>query len=352
MGMYKLVGPVLRCLDAERAHGIAIQALKNGLVPSRRAVDHPSLKTDLWGLSFRNPLGLAAGFDKNAEVPDAMLRQGFGFVEVGSITPRPQSGNPKPRLFRLPACQGVINRMGFNSLGSGVAAANLRSRAGRPGIVGVNLGKNKTPDDAIADYTEGIRRLGALASYIVVNVSSPNSPGVRALQGRGLLEDLLSAVRTCLDETMPDETPPLLLKIAPDLTDADKSDIAAVVLSTGVNGLIATNTTTSRPDGLAGRARAETGGLSGKPLNTLSTRVISDMYRLLEGRVPIVGVGGVHDAVSAYDKIKAGASLVQLYSAMVYQGPELVHRILTGLVGLLAADGYESVADAVGSNHF
>jgi dihydroorotate dehydrogenase len=350
MGVYDLVGPVLRCLDAETAHGLTITALKSGLVPKATPINHPSLGCKLWGLDFPNPLGLAAGFDKNAEVPDAMLAQGFGHVEVGSITPRAQPGNPKPRLFRLKEDTGVINRMGFNNLGAEAARRNLENRRSRHGIVGVNLGKNKDTEDAADDYVKGIQQLGNSASYMVVNVSSPNTPGLRALQGREPLEHLLTTVRCALNETVPTDTPPLLLKIAPDLTDEDKADIAVVVKSTGVDGLIATNTTITRPDTLRGSAKTEAGGLSGKPLADLSTGIIRDMYRLLDGTVPIIGVGGIHDADSAYAKIRAGASLIQLYSAMVYHGPELVPAILRGLIARLDADGYGSVSDAVGAD--
>ena len=351
MGLYKLIGPALRCLDAETAHGLTITALKSGVVPSAGRVTHASLESNVWGLPFANPLGLAAGFDKNAEVPDAMLAQGFGFVEVGSITPRPQAGNPKPRLFRLKEDAGVINRMGFNNHGADIAARNLNKRAGRTGIVGVNLGKNKETVEAADDYAKGIAQLARHASYMVVNVSSPNTPGLWALQGREPLEQLLTVVRGALDEAVQSDTPPLLLKIAPDLTDEDKADIAAVVKSTRVDGLIATNTTITRPDTLVAANRVEAGGLSGKPLAELSTQIVSDMYRLLDGTVPIIGVGGIHNADSAYAKIRAGASLIQLYSAMVYQGPELVPVILRGLIERLRADGFSSVSDAVGADH-
>ena len=351
MALFQLVGPLLRCLDAETAHRITIRALKSGLVPRQALVRHDALKVNLWGMPFPNPLGLAAGFDKNAEVPDVMLAQGFGFVEVGSITPRPQLGNPKPRLFRLPENRGIINRMGFNNLGVDAVGANLESRRGLTGIVGVNLGKNKDTENAAEDYVRGINALAVFSSYIVVNVSSPNTPGLRTLQGREPLEALLNTVRQALDETVPEATPPLLLKVAPDLTDEDKSDIATVVRATGVDGLIATNTTISRPLGLLGPASKEAGGLSGEPLNTLSSGVISDMYQLLDGQVPIIGVGGVHCAGSAYAKIRAGASLVQLYSALVYQGPELVREILTGLIDLLSRDGFSNVSEAVGADH-
>ncbi len=347
-GLYAIVGPMIRMLEAETAHGVALKALETGLVPAPRPFHDDILKVDLWGRTFPNPVGLAAGFDKNADAVDPLLGLGFGFVEVGSVTPKPQPGNPRPRLFRLPADGGVINRMGFNNEGLDYMAERLRA-ARRPGIVGVNLGKNKDQDDAAKDYVAGVAAMGDLADYLVVNVSSPNTPGLRALQGRAPLEELLRAVLDARDKT--ERRPPVLLKIAPDLTEEDKEDIAAVILSTGVDGLIATNTTITRPDGLTGQARTETGGLSGSPLFDLSTRVLSDMRRLTEGKVPIVGVGGIESGERAYAKIKAGASLVQLYSAMVYHGPGLAARVCRELAEMLRRDGFASVADAVGTEN-
>ncbi len=350
-GFYDAVGPLIRCLDPEKAHGLALKALQCGLVPHGRVPDDPVLRTQLWGMEFPNPIGLAAGFDKDAEVPDAMLAQGFGFVEVGSITPRPQPGNPRPRLFRLTEDRAVINRMGFNNKGAQSAKENLSGRKGRYGIVGVNLGKNKETEDALADYILGIEALAEHASYVVINVSSPNTPGLRALQGREPLEELLRGVRGTLDRAVPEKTPPLLLKIAPDLTDEDKEDIATVVLVEGVDGVIATNTTITRPETLRSRQTSEAGGLSGKPVFDLSTRVLGDMYKLTEGKIPLIGVGGIASAEDAFGKIKAGASLVQLYSAMVYEGPGIVIDMLNGLIRLLEAEGFSSVSEAVGADY-
>ncbi|MBT3237305.1 MAG: quinone-dependent dihydroorotate dehydrogenase [Rhodospirillaceae bacterium] len=347
--LYCLTGPLLRLLDAETAHSLAIKALASGLVPTPRAFEDPVLGQTLWGRAFANPVGLAAGFDKNAQVTDAMLGQGFGFVEVGSVTPRPQPGNPRPRLFRLTADGAVINRMGFNNDGMDAVAKRLRSRRAG-GIIGVNLGKNKDTEDAAYDYAKGVLALAPLADYLVVNVSSPNTPGLRALQGREPLSDLLQAALAARTEATPDNPPPLLLKIAPDLTDEDKSDIAQVVLELGIDGLIATNTTIARPDGLLGPSVAQTGGLSGKPLMEPSTRMLADMYRLTDGKLPLIGVGGIASGDDAYRKIRAGASLVQLYSALVYQGPGLVNRIKRRLVELLKADGFDSISDAVGAD--
>ncbi len=347
--LYTFFAPVIRLLDPETAHGLALWALKKGLVPRPPGVDDPILKTTVWGLDFPNPIGLAAGFDKNAVVADEMLGQGFGFVEVGSVTPLAQQGNPRPRLFRLTRDRAVVNRMGFNNDGALAMAGNLAGRK-RGGILGVNLGKNKTSKDATADYVSGVKCLGGLADYLVVNVSSPNTPGLRALQGRGYLGDLLGEVLSARD-ALDGVRPPVLLKIAPDLTHEDMRNIARAALETGVDGLIATNTTIERPGGLVSGEKTEPGGLSGHPLFGPSTRVLSQMYELTEGRIPIIGVGGVEDGDGAYAKIRAGASLVQLYSALVFQGPGLARKINKDLAALLKRDGFSSVAQAVGADH-
>ncbi len=349
---YRMVGPIIRLLDPETAHGIALAALKRGWVPEAQQFSDPCLRTNVWGHDFANPVGLAAGFDKNAHAPDAMLRQGFGFVEVGSVTPRAQPGNPRPRLFRLTKDRGVINRNGFNNDGMDAMAAHLHGRNDKAkGWVGVNFGKNKDTEEALDDYVLGINRLAAFADYIVVNVSSPNTPGLRALQGKEPLSNLMAGVRTALNDLNLKTTPPVLLKVAPDLTDEDKRDIADVVLEQKIDGLIATNTTISRPESLKGGHKTQAGGLSGLPLHALSTRVLSDLYKLTEGQVPLVGVGGVGNAAQAYAKIRAGASLVQLYSAMVYEGPGIANDINKGLVKLLSDDGFRHVSDAVGADH-
>jgi dihydroorotate dehydrogenase len=347
--LYKFIGPVLRLLDPELAHGIAIQVLKSGFVPSPATFEDPVLAASLWGMEFSNPIGLAAGFDKNAEVPDAMCRQGFGFVEIGSVTPRPQIGNPKPRLFRLARDNAVINRMGFNNDGMDVVADRLAK--GHSGILGVNLGKNKDTQEARDDYVLGTERLARYADYIVVNVSSPNTPGLRLLQGTEQLKGLLSGVMEALQKSIPEKRPPLLVKIAPDLADEDLIDIADVARETGIDGLIATNTTIQRPPSLTDAQSSEMGGLSGAPLMIMSTSVLARMYELTEGKLPLIGVGGVSSGADAYAKIRAGASLVQLYSALVYQGPALVHRIKKELVSHLKHDGFSTVSDAVGADH-
>ena len=350
--LFPVAGPLLRRLDPETAHGLTVSALKTGLVPASRAAADPALACRVWGLDFANPVGLAAGFDKNAEVPDAMLAQGFGFVEVGSVTPRPQPGNPRPRVFRLPEQRAMINRYGFNNDGLDVVAARLEGRSGRPGLVGANVGKNKETADAAADYAIGIRRLARLADYLVINVSSPNTPGLRMLQGRGPLAELLDrSLAARAESAAAGKVPPLLLKIAPDLTDEDKGDIAEVALASGIDGLIVSNTTVSRPPGLPPAIAAETGGLSGAPLMAASTAVLADMYRLTGGRLPLVGCGGIESGRDAYAKIRAGASLVQLYTALVYRGPRLVGEINRDLAALSRADGFPSLKDAVGADH-
>jgi dihydroorotate dehydrogenase len=357
MPSYALIRPLLHLLSPESAHGVAIWALKSGLAGRARASDKADdalLATRVWRLSFPNPIGLAAGFDKDAEVMDAMLAFGFGFVEAGSVTPMPQPGNPQPRLFRLDEDQAVINRFGFNSKGLEHFAEKLaaRKRLGATGIVGANVGKNRDAPDAAADYATGITRVCGLADYLVCNVSSPNTPGLRGLQARTQIEDLINRVLEARYNAAQDKNnlPPLLAKVGPDLDEAQCQDIAEVALATKIDGLIVGNTTITRPP-LKSRHAAETGGLSGPPLMTLATQCLSMMYRLTGGKLPIIGCGGVASGKDAYAKIRAGASLVQLYSALVYHGPELVARIKRELASCLRADGFQSVSDAVGADH-
>jgi dihydroorotate dehydrogenase len=346
---------LLRRLPPEIAHRLAISALKMRQRRMGLTSDDPVLRMQIWGRLFPNPIGMAAGFDKDAEVYDALLQAGFGFVEVGSITPEPQPGNPKPRLFRLPQDGALINRMGFNSRGLTLARQHLEKRRHqRHGIVGINLGKNKT-GDAEHDYSRGVRELAACSDYLVLNVSSPNTPGLRALQSADALRTLVAAVQRARTDAAPagpsGELPPLLLKLAPDLTAQDRTDIAEIVLSAGIDGLIVGNTTTSRPPGLHGPHIDEAGGLSGTPLLSLSTAVLRDMYRLTGGRIPLIGVGGISSGADAYAKIRAGASLVQLYTALVYEGPDLLRRMKQELVQLLRRDGFANLAAAVGADH-
>ncbi len=341
---------LLRLLDPERAHGVAIWALARGFGPRPAGADDPALATRVWGLDFPNPIGLAAGFDKDAAAYRGALRLGFGFVEIGTVTPNPQPGNPRPRVFRLTGDCAVINRNGFNSRGLDVAAKRLAVRGA--GIVGANIGRNKDSADAIQGYAAGATRLAPLSDYLVINVSSPNTPGLRALQGRAALAELIAAVRAAAArQACGGVARPVLVKIAPDLSDGDKRDIAAVALETGLDGLIISNTTIARPAGLKSPGRDQAGGLSGAPLFTPSTELLRDIYRRTEGRMPLIGAGGVADGAGAYAKIRAGASLVQLYTALVFKGPGLIAQIKRELCLLLKNDGFASVADAVGADH-
>lgn len=347
-----------RFVGAETAHVLAVKVIGLGLVPLNRYQDPASLEVNALGLKFRNPIGIAAGFDKHGEAVDGLYKVGFGFVEVGTITPKPQEGNPRPRVFRLAADHAVINRYGFNSCGLAEAQQRLKARedtqqqlskAGLP--LGINLGKNKLSQDAGADYLEGVRQLGPLADYLVVNVSSPNTPGLRDLQGKAELRQLLHTVLKERDALQGDRKPPVLVKIAPDLTAQDKQDIADVVTELGVDGLMVSNTTVSRPETLQDPHKSEVGGLSGQPLKDLATRTVSEMYSLTKGKVLIVGIGGVASGQDALDKIRAGASLVQLYTALTYQGPPVVTKIKRELEHLLKEQGFSSVSEAVGADH-
>jgi dihydroorotate dehydrogenase len=339
----------LRKLAPETAHRLTIWALAAGLGPRDREPEDPILESSLWGRRFPNPVGIAAGFDKSAEAYRAVLRLGFGFAEIGSVTPRPQAGNPKPRLFRLTEDRAVINRMGFNNDGVEAVARRLSNRGVLPGPLGVNLGKNKDSADATADYVRGVQALARYADYLVINVSSPNTPGLRALQGREPLAALIEAVKAARADACPTAPPPLLVKIAPDLQPEDKADIAAVALASGIDGLIVSNTTLARPASLRGADRGEAGGLSGAPLFQPSTELLAEMYRLTLGRLPLIGVGGIGSGSDAYAKIRAGASLVQLYSALVFEGPGLVRRIKRELALNLRRNGFSSLSQAVGA---
>jgi dihydroorotate dehydrogenase len=342
----RLVRPLLAKLEPEAAHRLTIKALRWGLVRAPAVDRDARLAMHLFGLEFTNPVGLAAGADKNAEAPDGALGLGFGFVEVGTVTPEPQAGNPRPRLFRLVEDRAIINRMGFNNDGFEAVLAKLSARRGRGGIVGVNVGANRDSADRIGDYVKGLARFQALASYIAVNVSSPNTPGLRGLQARGELGALiarLNEVRTNLPRVVP-----LLIKIAPDLTRDQLADIAEVCQAGGIDGIIVSNTTVSRPP-LRSRHASEPGGLSGRPLFKLSTVALAEMYRLVGGRIPLIGVGGIDSAEAAWAKITAGASLIQLYSALAFEGPELVTQIRHGLSRRLDEAGLASIAEAVGT---
>ncbi len=349
--LFKLARPALTFLDPERAHGVTIAALKIGMARAvPRLADDPILATRVWNLDFPNPVGLAAGFDKHAEVCDGALRLGFGFVEAGTVTPRPQPGNSGQRLYRLAEDKAVINRFGFNSHGIAPFAAKLahRRERGATGIVGANVGKNRDTIDGAADYVAGIEALAGLADYLVVNISSPNTPGLRALQARAEIAGLLARVQESRRGKAAGARPPLLVKVGPDLDDDAVRDIAEVALAAGVDGLIVGNTTVARPPTLRSPDRDAPGGLSGRPLLEPATACLAAMYRHTRGNLPIVGCGGIASGADAYAKIRAGASLVQLYSALVFHGPALVGQIKREVAALLRRDGFASVRDAVG----
>lgn len=344
--LFRLARPALFALDPERAHQLTIAALKAApwLPPAKPG----PLAITVGGLEFPNPVGLAAGFDKNAEVPDATLGLGFGFVEVGSITPLPQSGNPRPRLFRLPQDRAVINRMGFNNDGAEAVVARLNARSRARGIVGVNIGANKDTADRISDYAAMARAMAPLASYLAVNVSSPNTPGLRALQDESALRELLAAVFEARDAKCGSNGPPIFLKVAPDLEPADIAAIARIAIEMKLGALIVGNTTVTRPQ-LRSRHAGEAGGLSGVPLRELALERLRDFRRATGGKLPLIGVGGIASADEAWQRIRAGASLVQLYSGLVFEGPGLARRIVRGLEARLRREGFASIADAVGS---
>ena len=327
--LFQLTRPFLHALDPESAHHATLAALQFAWLPPC-APDDKRLKVRAFGLDFPNPVGLAAGFDKDGVAPDNLLALGFGFVEIGTITPRPQPGNPRPRLFRLDRDRGVINRLGFNSAGHTKAHTNLARRRARGGIVGVNLGANKDSADRIADYVAGIDAFADVASYFTINVSSPNTPGLRDLQQAAALDALLSRVLEARDRAAVRR--PLLLKIAPDVSLHELDDIVRVARNRGIDGMIVSNTTVSRPASLVSPEPKESGGLSGKPLFELSTRMLRETSRRVEGQFPLIGVGGIDGPQAAIAKLEAGATLVQLYSALVFDGPELITRIKRGLI--------------------
>lgn len=354
--LFRLSRPALHALDAETAHGLTLKALKSGWMPCEKTPDDPRLKITLWDRPFANPVGLAAGFDKNADVIGPMLKLGFGFVEAGTVTPKPQTGNPRPRVFRNEGTQSVINRMGFPNEGADVFRHNierfLETKPRPAGIIGINIGMNKNQMDPAKDYCALIRSLGPYADYITVNISSPNTPGLRNLQQRENLLPLLEQIMAERKKSCGTQSPPpLLVKLAPDLDDAQQENISSALLESGIDGLILTNTTLGRPNDVPYPFREQPGGLSGQPLKDRATQVISNIYRLTNGKLPIVGAGGVSSAQDAYDKIRAGASLVQLYTALVFKGPGLVRDINTGLSALLARDGFKNIKDAVGADH-
>lgn len=349
MSIYSFATRMMRALPAEPAHRATIKALKSGLGPITTKKPDPVLSVTVGGLVLPNPVGLAPGFDKDAEVPDAMLAAGFGFVECGTVTPRPQIGNPKPRLFRLPEDRAVINRMGFNNGGLEAYKNRLTKRRGKPGIVGANFGANKDSQDRAGDYVTCLKALWGLADYFTINISSPNTPGLRDLQQESAMDDLLGRIAEARADLTGDKpSPPIFLKVAPDLIETQIEQITHQARTYGLNAIIVSNTTIDRPDSLRSAHKSETGGLSGAPLMEKSTRVLAEFAAAANGRIDLIGVGGIASGADAYAKIRAGAKAVQLYSALVYGGPGLVMEIRNDLTQRLKADGFKSVAEAVG----
>lgn len=345
----RLARPFLYALDPEDAHRLAIRMLQIAPLPPARP-DDSRLATRVFGLNFPNPIGIAAGFDKHAEIPDALLRAGFGFVEVGTVTPLPQPGNPRPRLFRLDDDQAVINRLGFNSEGADTVLRRLAARARVGGIVGINVGANKDALDRVADYVRLIEKFAAVASYVTVNISSPNTPGLRDMQQAGVLDDLLARVIDARERVTKNAGPtPVLLKIAPDLSLADLDDVVGIARARRVDGMIIGNTTVTRP-ALRDTQSREAGGLSGRPLLPLADRMLAETYVRVEGVFPLVGVGGIDSGTSALGKIRAGASLVQIYSGLVFRGLGLVGEIKAAMLAALDRDGSQTIADYVGAD--
>ncbi|MBW0144101.1 quinone-dependent dihydroorotate dehydrogenase [Sphingomicrobium clamense] len=345
MSLYTLAKPAIFAMDAETAHRAAIKAMQ--VLPHRKVpYHHPSLKQDIAGLCFPSPIGLAAGFDKNAEVWRAMLGYGFGFVEVGTLTPRPQDGNPKPRLFRLREDRAVINSMGFNNDGQDAAIPRLQGRNRRLGVVGINIGANKDSEDRIADYVSGVQKMAQFAGYLTINISSPNTPGLRQLQDEAALRDLLQAVVGARG----DMALPIFLKVAPDLQEDDPDRIAKAAIDAGLEGLIVANTTVDRPQSLRSRAAIEKGGLSGAPLKPKAYAALKAFRAATGGKIPLIAAGGIENAADAWSRITHGASLVQLYSALVYHGPGLAMTIAGDLQLRLEAEGMSNISEAVGIN--
>ena len=346
---YKMGTAAMRMLPAERAHKTTIKALKAGLGPAPVKTASPELVTQVGGLTLPNPVGLAAGFDKDCDVPDAMLAAGFGFVECGTVTPRPQIGNPKPRLFRLTEDQAVINRMGFNNGGLEVFKSRLTKRQGKDGIVGANLGANKDSRDRVEDYVMGLKALWGLSDYFTINISSPNTPGLRDLQNEKAMDELLGRLAEARSELAGDKPSfPMFLKVAPDVGMGEIERIVGQACTYGMNAIIVSNTTIARPDSLQSQYKGEGGGLSGAPLFEPSTEVLREFYAAAQGKIDLIGVGGISNGAQAYAKIRAGAKAVQLYSALVFKGPGLVTEINRDLKARLKADGFSSIGEAVG----
>lgn len=351
---YNLAKPFIFSLDPEKAHTLSLKALKSGIFPACPAVKDERLEVSLWGLTFSNPVGLSAGFDKNAEIIGPALRLGFGFVEAGTVTPKPQSGNPKPRVFRDPGTESVINALGFPNVGGDVFKQNLLrfldQRYAYNGVVGLNLGMNKDQENPVEDYRHLIRILGPLADYVTVNISSPNTPGLRDLQRREPLLALLGHIKEERQNVCSDSPPPLLVKLAPDLDETQQQELAETLVQARVDGIILTNTTLDRPSDLPSSFAQQKGGLSGRLLKEKSNAVLKNFYQLTQGKIPLIGVGGISSGTDAYERIRAGASLIQLYTALVFQGPGVANSINRDLLHALDKDGYQSIADAVGAD--
>jgi len=349
--IYKTGTALLRRLPAERAHVTTVKLLRAGFGPKGGVITSSALKTSVGGLDLPNPVGLAAGFDKDCDVPDAMLGAGFGFVECGTVTPRPQVGNAQPRLFRLVEDEAVINRMGFNNRGLDHFSDRLQARKGKGGLVGANLGANKDSDDRAQDYVTGLTRLWGYADYFTINISSPNTPGLRKLQGADEMEDLLGRIAETRAELAGDKpSVPIFLKVAPDVDVAQISRIVEQARTYGMNAIIVSNTTLDRPDTLASTHAGEGGGLSGQPLFEKSTRILTEFADAANGTIDLIGVGGIGSGAQAYAKIRAGAKAVQLYSALVYHGPQLVAQICADVEARAKADGFKKISEAVGAD--
>jgi len=345
---------LLRLLPPETAHEITIKLLKSNFTFQKNKIEKfKSLKQTIFGIDFFNPIGLAAGFDKNAEVIKPMLSYGFGFIEVGTVTPKPQKGNPKPRVFRLLEDEAVINHLGFNNKGSEKILTNLKSfynSKNDNGVVGINIGKNKSTHNDIDDYLYCIEKLGSFGNYITINISSPNTPGLRDLQLRGRIETLIKKIQTKQFEIEYLNNKPIFIKISPDLDDEQLRDIALMALANNVNGLIISNSTIKRPKTLISSLKNEVGGLSGKPIFIDSTIILKKMYSLTNGQIPLIGVGGITSGHECYEKIKAGATLVQLYTALVYHGPKIINNIIKELNGLILTDGFKNISEVIGKS--
>jgi len=347
--VFELARPLLFALDPEQAHALTLKSLEAGIHPRPAAPDDARLSVAVWGMAFPNPLGIAAGFDKDARVADAVLGMGFGHAEIGTVTPKPQSGNPRPRVFRLIGDRALINRLGFNSAGHAAALERLRRRAPH-GVVGVNVGANKDAEDRTADYVAGIRAFCDVASYFTINVSSPNTPGLRDLQAPAALDDLLARVLQAREDTVAAGKPrrPIVVKLAPDIAEADLEPVVRVLVARGIDGIAVSNTTLAR-DGLSDAALAkEAGGLSGRPLFHRSTVVLARIYLLTEGRIPLIGIGGIDSGVAAIAKIEAGATLLQLYTGLIYEGPGLLGRIKEEMVAYAERHTLARIGDATG----